>query len=482
MRIDKKHEIYSYWSNGYLISIAVSFYLIYYMVTPLHHYLLQPLQWSAFFMFGIPALFGMCGITLINRKTVEYLLLELLWGWIVVTRFLNGDWLLKDNADYIVFMSLMVLGIVPGLVLTEQSKQRYFNVISMAIILFYMVLGVLGVYIGITHRELINPLDQYRSHLSFKQWRLGMLGFGSNETGELFLVSFSIVFASFLGWKGKLKKTILIIAAIVDFLAISLTRSRNAQINTCLILGIFFAILAVRKLSSKPLLMRILAGVLLIIIVTTGLYQMFEPCRKGMWKAYSVAFQDKTVKNGTSFEVDTVTENQSTEAYTTSEEEQQYVTDTRTFLDDTGRLPIYRGAIDSLKSEPNRLLIGCRFEDVMKYYNATAKKPMAHFHNMFLQIINIFGIPGLSIVLAFYCVILKKGLKIAFDTSGLFPIEEVMQVLPILAISDFNILEAGLFTNMGFCQIVFFMWCGILVGTWNRSKTNELSSISCSKT
>jgi O-antigen ligase len=111
--------------------------------------------------------------------------------------------------------------------------------------------------------------------------------------------------------------------------------------------------------------------------------------------------------------------------------------------------------------EPARLLIGSSYEHKMDISHELIREWAHHFHNMFLEIVNLFGIPGLLMVFWFYWLLLKAVWRTVI-LDGVPDRPKQLLFVPLLVISGYYMLEAGLFTAMDLRCAEFFFVCGMI--------------------
>ena len=439
------------------VALFGTLFLLFYLFSPINHYLAKTIREGAWYCFSIPLLLGMILAMRCMKEKVFRVLLAY-WGWILFTRMLNGDPTLSGSYSIILDLCLMLLLFAPGLLHKTDQRWKSFLVIAWIIVLFYFVLGCLSVYSASTDRFLLNPIDEYGiGYVSpYYEGRIEILSMQPNVAAGEFLIAFCFLIILFFQYRSVPIRILFFMAAIVDATVIALTLSRNGQTFFCAALGFTAAFAVFRRVKSRKKLIRILSFAAILAVVTLLSYQMFEPLRYGVWRLReNTAVQERVIETGNPVQA-SLAQNNGIE---------EYQADNRGYFE-SGRKDIFRSALKSLETEPKRLLIGSSYEHKMDISHEMIREWAHHFHNMFLEIINLFGVPGLLLVLYFYWLMLKKIWRMTCrkEADGIFDFPKQLLFVPVLVISGYYMLEAGLFTAMDYRSAAFFYVCGVLSG------------------
>ncbi len=469
--------------NDFLLNRRVSFsvaavaVMFLFMFGPLNHYLLQSLYESNYYRLGIPMLVAIYLAVRGFRDGTEMRILILYLFWAIITRILNGDRFLLVEGDYLIDLSTMILLFAPGILLHREERYRFFRIVSAIIVVFYFVMAIICIYTAATRSYIENPID-YRG-IGFPSWspkRLSFLSFQWNETAGQFVIAFGLCLILFFRIENILARIGLVFAAAADYITVGLTLSRNGQTCVSLAAGLMLAVLAVHRLNNLKLWKRIAAflGVLLVSVIL--FYQLFEPCRFGLWKIHQKAEQNKAVEVSDSIGIENQAEffredNWPIEEQSMKNDKNGYHADERGYLD-SGRKQIFWSAVKSLQIEPKRLLIGSGYYQVMDISHILIKEQAKHFHNTFLQVVNEYGMIGLALAVWFYLRMLMSSIRILF-TTGSSLAEKMLILLPI-AMMFYYMLEVGIFKivdTADFRNTFFFFICGILTGAVKENTT-----------
>ena len=406
-------------------------FLIYYLLSPVNHYLAEAISEGVWYRFSAPLLLGVI-LCMQIRKGKAFWVLLAYWCWVLLTRVLNGDPALTGNLSVLTKLSLMLLLFAPGFLLDKEQRWRFFLIVSWLIVLFYFVLGAMTVYSAAADQFLLNPIDEYAFCF-------------------LIILSFQ--------YKSVPARVFFVLAGLVDAIVIALTISRNGQTFFSAALGMTAGFMLFQHLKTKRLSVRILTFFLSTLVVALIAYQVFEPLRYGVWLLRKETASVTQVQA----EKEPVPRQQTLKASESVHDvTEEYHGDNREYLE-SGRKQIFWSALKSLEKEPIRLLIGCSYEHKMDVSHELIQEWAHHFHNMFLEIINLFGIPGLLLVLWFYWILMKAIWRIVF-LEGVSDCPKQLLFIPILVISGYYMLEAGIFTDMDFRVAFFFFGCGMMAG------------------
>ena len=409
---------------------------------------------------------------------VELHLLALYCVWAIVTQIIHGEAL--QRWAFLVELQLMLVWFIPGIILHRERRDQYYNWLAWITVIFFAVLGLVCVYVAVTRNPVVNPLSGYKIQFSdSSKWgvqRLLFLTFHPNGTGGLYLIAFSLSLTLIFRAKTAGGKAAAILSAVIAFLVVAMTASRNAQTFASVALGLMAGIFALNRVAAAQK-TAVRAAVLLgvSIAVLLGSYCLYEPIRKGLWQIHIQIMETSgssaapTAYTGTSsvgYELRPLSADNSD-----NQEEEEYTEDTRSYLE-TGRTKAWWSALKSLQLDPSRLLWGAPMNDIMDISNSLIREQLEDFHNIFLQIVNEFGLPALLLVLAFFLKVFADGMALIIGDTLDCRLQDRMLFLPIIAMMGFNMLETKSFIVSDFTSLFFFFACGMLVGVY-RDRSGE---------
>ena len=470
-RIKNKKRLYTVG-----IGVLLTFLAVYLVHRPLFGSFYQ----STAYQLLIPFLIGSYVSARGFRDGKEIGLLLLYWCWAILTRILTRDRPLWDSLQWLVGMGTMILFFSAGLILEAKDRDKLFFWTSVGTLIFCFFAGLACIWSAITRSFILYPPNNDGiGYESAETWRISFFTLHPNITAGIFVAAFCVALILLVQRKGcVLFRIWLGITLVIDYLTIALTLSRNGQTAACIALGLTVGILLLDRLKPRKLWGRLFIMILALLLVGGSVYQLYEPARKGLWtiyektqvKAVIVAEQDDHSAFAVSDEEDSSASATDKVSAGNESSTAEYQADDRSYLK-SGRTKIFKAGIGSLRLEPKRLLFGSQTEAVMKFVHLYTKEPVVpHFHNAFLQTVNLVGLPGLLLVLVFCILILRNCAVVVLSPADRFPAEQKIYVLPIAAFLFYYLLEAGLFTDASFREAFFYFSAGILTGVYRQNK------------
>ena len=465
------------------LPVICSMYLVYYLFKPTTHYFSDLRPQALIIQMGAPIFLGMALTRRLENGKREIALLLAYVGWALFTRLLYADTVLSENLLLYHTLLLMPLLFWAGAIMERSTAARLTGGLACLTVVFYIILSVLLIYTACTRTFFTNRYGYWLGYVDPWQWRAYTLSFHPNIMGEQLVLAFCLCIFLFFRTEKALLRCILVIAAGLMAAAVALTASRAAQ--TFLSLGFALAVgfWAVSRLKEKKQGLQIAALLLCILIITPLSYQVYEPTRQLCWNIYqktageavdsgaetegkealaergkfSLEELKQTAGTGAADESEIGYKLENRIILLSAEDDVPYQADQRGYLE-SGRKEIFWSAIESLKRDPKRLLVGSSTDELMSISHELIPEQASHFHNMVLQIVNLYGLPGLGLALAFYLLIFLRCCHLVFH--GQLQLSERMLILPIIVLPGFNLLEVGLFTDMSLCAAWFFFCCG----------------------
>ena len=462
-----------------LFSLAAISIIFLFLFGPLNHYLLKSLYESNYYHLGVPSLVAAYLAVRGFKDGKEMKILIIYVAWAVITRVLNGDRFLLVEGDYLIDLSTMILLFAPGLLLQGEKRRKIYTAVAIVVVIFYFAAALICIYSAATRTYLENPID-FRGigYPNLQENRLNFLSFQYNETAGQFVIAFGMCMLLLFSIKQPVIRAVLILAALADFAAVSLTLSRNGQSCVCIISGLAFGILVVNGLSKKKLGFRVAGFIITFIFSAMVIYQLFEPVRYGAWVVYQNQKATESSKEneihaakGKYYLTETGMSIQVTEL-SAANSSSEYRADERNYFE-SGRKQIFWSAFKSLQLEPKRLLIGSGYYHVMDHSHKLITEQAKHFHNTFLQVVNEYGVIGLFLVLLFYWKTIIISIYMVFCPDGRVKLNEQMMILVPCALMFYYMLEVGIFKIVDmadFRNTFFFFSCGMLTGTFQELK------------
>lgn len=486
MRMDR----YIKFSRRQFMAFSVFVVLIYHLLRYVH-----PDIWGqiycVYYMFLVPALIAVYFAYKRLEGPVELKLFVFYWIWIFVSRLLNGDFYLTHDGDMVLNMGLGCVMMAVCLLLEGKERQRFLDGISIAVSGFYSLLSVCGLYAVLYQKELYNPLTGgslcgfwYYDGLS----RLQLLGKHANETAVWFFLGFFLLMYLFFRHKSLLWRIPIVAAAAMNYINLCMTFSRSNMVAFSVCFSLLLAMVILRRLSAAKMGRQLLATMGLLLVLLPLSYKSFDITAEIVGRA---ATELAAVKQQAAEQIDDATQQTAAvqpeaEAEIEAAEQiddatsqtaavqpeagaeivatpapaiQPAYSDKRGFSD-TGRFTIYRAIIPTMQQEPLRLVRGCLCMDVMKIAHQYLINKDPHFHNTFLQVLCITGLPGLLLILALCAVLAMRIIRLLFSAA---PLEIKVLTLILIGLFIYNMLEVSLFVAADTRAFVAYILAGAVI-------------------
>ena len=472
------------------LSVAIFIVFVYHLLR-----YVQPDIWGqiycVYYMFLVPALIA---VYLSHRRLegpVELKLFIFYWIWIFVSRLLNGDFYLTHDGDMVLNIGLSCVMMAVCLLLDGKERQRFLDGLSIAAGGFYSLLSVCGLYAVLYQKELYNPLTGgslcnfwYYDGLS----RLQLLGKHANETAVWFFLGFFLLIYLFFRHKSLLWRIPIVAAAAMNYINLCMTFSRSNMVAFSVCFSLLLAMVILRRLSAAKMGRQLLATMGLLLVLLPLSYKSFDITAEIVGRA---ATELAAVKQQAAEQIDDATQQTAAvqpeaEAEIEAAEQiddatsqtaavqpeagaeivatpapaiQPAYSDKRGFSD-TGRFTIYRAIIPTMQQEPLRLVRGCLCMDVMKIAHQYLINKDPHFHNTFLQVLCITGLPGLLLILALCAVLAMRIIRLLFSAA---PLEIKVLTLILIGLFIYNMLEVSLFVAADTRAFVAYILAGAVI-------------------
>ena len=420
----------------------------------------------------------------------EEKLFLLFWAWVFVSRLLNGDFYLTKDADMVLNTGMAYVFLVICLALKGKRRQRLLDGVSLAVIAFYSLIALACLCCVLLRKELYNPLTgTFLCGFYADSFRLTVFGKNPNECTMWFFLAFYMIVYQFLRQKSWWLRVPLLLAAVLNYIILGMTFSRNGMLAFSACFGLLIVILALQKLSLRKLGTKLLVTAALLAVFTPAAYSSFGATATAMnrisgalvWAEIRASVTDglpaKSEENSAEMASAPISETQDVAVETQSRstaEDNMYI-DTRGF-GDSGRIAIYKSIIPTMQQEPLRLLRGCLCLDVMKISNTVLPKVKPHFHNTFLQLFCLTGLPGLVLILAFCGLLAVRILRLFFSDA---PIEVKALTLILIGTFSYNLLEVSLFVAADPRAFTAYIVAGAVLAYDNEMypRTGEKASV-----
>jgi len=474
-----RNSLYDLWERLYLFALVCIYIL----------YMLSPAQ-LPFWNYGHAICNRLYILVLLSyflfrgfRAGREALLMLALCLWILVSRFLNAKggevsdlWLVRENLICFLFL--------PGAMICSAGKRRkmmdLFAVISGV---YFSIVAAVGVFAAVRQTLVRCPWSDTMmiAEFSGKMGRLSVFGCNPNTVSLWFFLG--IFFLAYLFCRSKwLWRIPIIIGALINYFALTLTYSRNSMLAFALCFALLTVLMALRLLRGRKPAVKALAAVLLICVFAPLSYLSFNLSSDVLALISSEAVSQRaevTViedaaspmsMHGFDFRAAPLSagsiEKGKGAAYSAAQDSKPTFSDKRG-LEDSGRIPIYKSGILTLKKDPIRLIRGCAFGDKMDIAHTVLSKPYDSFHSSYLQLLVVTGIPGFLLALAFLLSVAMKAAALFFSEDSGADFSAKVLTLPLVGIVSYNALESAIFFDTSVRTLSFFLLAGAAVAVWD---------------
>ena len=394
------------------------------------------------------------------RDGIEVNILTSYAVWVLITRLVNGNVFKENDLLFTVGMFICVLALALPFQFERKNRQAVFNIFTGVFFGVITFVSAVGIYAALVQRSIdIRFLGKTLNAAVFWHddgiFRLRIADAHANTGACWAFFGMTLAANRFFAAKKIWLKTVLAVAAVIDFIAMCLTNCRTmfAAFSICFAVLIF--ILADRKLAKYNNKKRVLVFILSLVIISPLAYKSIDWTLKGV-NAVSNIICSEYLSDSETANTD------NTEGDTTLFENSRDVFGEESTL--TPRIAIWKTIPNVLIQDPWRLLRGSSAETYTEITNTTLYFKAFHYHNMFLNILMLTGVPGLVIVLAFLYILIRKILFLLFSRKEEASLTEKTLAIPLIGLIGYGAtLEVILFTETDIRAFTFFFIAGILL-------------------
>ena len=431
----------------------------------------------------------------LRSEKIELKLVLLFAVWVIFTRVLRWD--VKSYIEYCRSNGLTLpadtlimagaaatyLPMAASLILRGRNRERFLDAVAIVTASFFTLTTTFALYSVLNKTDLRAPFGNF--YLSIiNSSRLYVFGKNPNACGMWYFLSLSFLAYLFTRTKKRLCRVLIVLAGLLNYVTLAMTFSRNAMLSFSLCTGLLVLVLVLRRFSPKTLGKKLLCTVLVLALIVPTAYKSFSLADAGMEKLSSVLAQKRYAAAETQAEDSSaeasdedntaeVLEESETEAPPSSptakdREGIEIIYEDNRGFGDSGRIPIYKTIIPTMQREPLRLLIGCLNNDAMKYTNEILGNEILNFHNTFLQVLCLTGVPGLLLVLALCVLLGRRVIRVIYSDA---PVTISILALMLVGIFSYNMLEVNLFYIMDVSTFAAYTAAGaVLAHTYERDE------------
>ena len=483
-----KHILTPQERRARVFSIAAFLLLMFFVSQHVNIYLWNTLH-SRVFVAAFPVL-AACFLFFYGRSLrLEAKLLLAFWLWFFLSRVMNGREVFIREFEIIVdYGVFFFLGSI-GLILSAEQRQRALKWVGGFACGYYTLLSVIGIVCSLLRLTVVNPITQKNiCEMGVQGFaRLGLLDVNPNVTSTWFFASIATLIYFFLRCRKKWWRVPIVIAAILNYFAFTLTYCRNMKVGFSLCAAMLAMLLAMKYLPVKKPGQKAAVVILAAVIFVPLTYKSFVVPEYILSKTSELVRAEQTepteqadpaglsappggkiapvpvaaaLPEGTIPREDSLVEG--------ADILNNEFSDPRDFSKGlftlSDRTQIFESAIITLKQEPIRLLRGCPSSMIMSVAMPILELHNVHFHNCLLQTLIYTGFVGFALALA-YCVLLViRMVRFFFSEDKGAELPEKLLTLPLSALLLYNMLEPLLFNYTDFSVLYFFFLAGIFLG------------------
>lgn len=395
--------------------------------------------------------------------------------WIIVTRVLCGDPTLVESVEYVRVAALCVALLCFSMTLEKKERRRMLGALAAIICVYYLVIAVLTLAVAVTRENIQLPLGigitiKEEAGFSF----VTVVGRHRNTASMWSVIGLCLAVYLFSLTKNKLPRVICVIASIVFYAAVSISRSRLSMLALSVAVSMFVMLPVLKKLSGKKTAVRIAAALLTALIIIPLSYKSYDAVAAVISRAnVLVQSQDQPqYEASTGAEVNEI----GTETKPQTEENAQLAQNNIDMFKETrdadnaknlgGRVRLWKSVYGTLYFERDRLLRGSLTNDYMYTVNMLSGFPdpadgELNTHNYLVEALMLTGILGFLLLLAFTLILVIRMVRVFFCDGADMP-EKLMVVL-LTATLVKNMGEAMLMRSDDITNYVFFLAAGVFL-------------------
>lgn len=395
--------------------------------------------------------------------------------WIIVTRVLCGDPTLVESVEYVRVAALCAALLCFSMTLEKRERRRMLGALAAIICVYYFMIAVLTLAVAVTRENMQLPLGigitiKEEAGFSF----VTVVGRHRNTASMWSVIGLCLAAYLFSLTKSKLPRVICVIASLVFYAAVSISRSRLSMLALSVAVSMFVMLPVLKKLSGKKTAVRIAAALLTALIVIPLSYKSYDAVAAVISRAnVLVQSQDQSqYEASTGAEVNEI----GTEAKPQTEENAQLAEnddaqndmfketrDADNAKNLGGRVRLWKSVYGTLYFERDRLLRGSLTNDYMYTVNMLSGFPdpadgELNTHNYLVEVLMLTGILGFLLLLAFTLILVIRMVRVFFCDGADMPGKLMVVLLTTTLVK--NMGEAMLMRSDDVTNYVFFLAAG----------------------
>ncbi len=354
--------------------------------------------------------------------------------------------------------------------LPEELSLKILDTVSVIVCAAYSLLGILGIYTGVSGQSLMHPLTGLPlCHLVGS--RLFIFNSNCNSVAGWFYMTIMLCIFLFFRKKKKWQRCLSLLGIVIMFLCISITFSRSIWLSFSVSMGMLTACIALDKMADKQLWKKALVLVVLMLAVIPLTF-----------KAFSVAGEFVVSFSEMKTEVSTV--NESAEGSALPQAAASTNTELAKDLNErgmssTGRTDIWKASLECLKEDPERIIFGSLLsidetnQYIMEHYPEVYKLygEKSNHHNTYLELLQENGIINFLLMMVFFVLLLIKMIKLYFSQHTVPAVKII--VIAVSGLMLYNCVESTLFTIYDMRTAIFCVLAGYVLAFAKKLKRTK---------
>lgn len=395
--------------------------------------------------------------------------------WIIVTRVLCGDPTLVESVEYVRVAALCAALLCFSMTPEKKERRRVLGALATIICVYYLVIAVLTLAVAVTRENIQLPLGigitvKEEAGFSF----VTVVGRHRNTASMWNVIGLCLAAYLFSLTKNKLPRVICVIASLVFYAAVSISRSRLSMLALSVAVSMFVMLPVLKKLSGKNTAVRIAAALLTALIVIPLSYKSYDAVAAVISRAnVLVQSQDQSQYEASTGadvnEIDTEAKPQTEENAQLAENgdaQNDMFKETRD-ADNAknlgGRVRLWKSVYGTLYFERDRLLRGSLTNDYMYTVNMLSGFPdpadgELNTHNYLVEALMLTGILGFLLLLGFTLILVIRMVRVFFCDGADMPGKLMIVLLTATLVK--NMGEAMLMRSDDVTNYVFFLAAG----------------------
>ena len=468
------------WRKWHIVSVFFLFCVI--MVRPPIRY-----RWETMFsLYGQVLVLGIIALFLFYRglrNRAEVNILFAYAAWLLITRWLNGDFFVWYDASILVSRLLCPVVLAVGLMMDAQGRRRFLNLLFAAIGIYFSVIAFFSLAACLTgsvirlSNEAVFGLETYGQpgHINY----IECCGAHRNIVACWFYIALNAMLYLFFSCRNKLWRIPTGFAIVLFYIGITLCFCRSICIATAGSAALLAILLAFRHLPLKRLWQKAGVIVLCAALVIPLFYKSYDLTAGMMSRVSSVIIS--STSSSTDSSPDTASPHSSLSEPSASDAKVGAVTaqgmdfsDPRDVLTNTtltGRTDIWKAGFSALQADPIRLLRGSLQEEIVSYVRTFLPWDFGHMHNSYLEVLMLTGVIGLFLVVVFSLLLLVRMLHLFFTDDAKARFADKLLVIPLAGMFVYSTVEVTFFVYLQEAplstevrEMFFFLTAGMVLG------------------